>query len=156
MSASLCIELRPATEEDVRLLTIIKLSNSSTFAKITVGVHDLYSLSESTIKANEADIRKRLLDWTSLLIVATVTSGCDEKEEIAGWANWKIFDEPQAVESAPMLHFQDRDDEQLRLSKMCLCDFKTALVKGRNTHTVGQRNVREYCSVLSILTHKLS
>lgn len=139
------LKLRPAREDDLRLMAIIRLSNASHFARIANDMEDPEL--ETSIKKHESDIRKRLADPTGLLTVATVKLDGSDVENIAGWANWKVFDDPQPLEAIPSLDYIPNEEDQTRLSRLCRRDFKQALAKGRNTHTAVKRNIRTYLKI---------
>lgn len=145
MDPSLLIKLRPATNDDVRDMTIIKLSNSNGFSAILTGVDESGDLSETVIKEHEDDVRNRLAASNGVLTVATVRTAGSATEIIAGWAMWKVFDDPQPSEGNAVTPLQREadSDQQTKLSKRCLFDFKEGLVKGRNTYSAGRRNIRE-------------
>lgn len=138
------ISLRQAEDNDVRAMAIIKLSNASVFSKVIDQLPDPPSeISPAIITEHERDIRHRRGTANALVTVATVQLS-DGREEIAGWAMWKIYDDPQSLED-PLkpLVYDDDVSEQARLAKLCLYDFKSALVKYRNAYTAGTRNVRK-------------
>lgn len=141
----LSVKLRPANEDDLRLMAIIRLSNDSTFARIANDMENPDS--ETSIKNHESDIRTRLADLNGLLTVAIVELDGSDVEHIAGWANWKVFDVPQPLEAIPSLDYIPNEEDQTRLSRLCRHDFKQALAKGRNTHTAGKRNIRAYLKI---------
>lgn len=139
------VTLRQATEDDARNMAIIKMSNTSVFSRVIDNLPEMTagSVPEATIQAHERDIRKRLSTKNALVTVAIVPTS-DNGEEIAGWAMWKISDEPQPIEEEPKPVTSEHDDEQARLAKFCLQDFKSALAKYRNIYTAGKRNVRKF------------
>ncbi|KAK9896416.1 acyl-CoA N-acyltransferase [Cystobasidium minutum MCA 4210] len=144
------VTLRQATEDDARNMAIIKMSNTSVFSRVIDNLPEMTagSVPEATIQAHERDIRKRLSTKNALVTVAIVPTS-DNGEEIAGWAMWKISDEPQPIEEEPKPVTSEHDDEQARLAKFCLQDFKSALAKYRNIYTAGKRNVR----LCNLFTH---
>lgn len=149
MTEPLSIKLRPASEGDARLMAIIKVTNAGSLAKITNCLGDSNSAFEASIKRHEKDILERLADPDGLLTVAmTVKPDGNDIEHIVAWASWKVFDGPQPVETIPSMEYKPEDDEQTRLSKMCLYDFKHALAKGRNLNSAGKRNIRAYRKVI--------
>lgn len=138
------MSLRQAEDNDVRAMATIKLSNASVFSKVIEPLPDPPSeIPPAAITQHERDIRQRLGTANAIVTVATVQLS-DGREEIAGWAMWKIYDEPQPLEDLlkPLL-CDDGVNEQARLAKLCLYDFKAALVKHRNAYTANTRNVRK-------------
>lgn len=144
MTDTQAINLRVATEEDVRSMTIIRLSNHSSFAKVLFGLEDCSSTPDSVIEEHERDIRKRIASRNAIAMVATIRNPASAEDEVAGWAMWKAFDEPQSLEPETSPYDGVTENAGTDLSKLFQADFKTALVKGRNAHTSGRCNIRAY------------
>lgn len=150
MTDSQTIRLRSATLKDVRDMAIIKLSNKSTFADLLSGMGDCSSSTDSAIKLQEFDIQGRLASQNALVMVATVQNADNDHELVAGWALWKVFDDPQPLEEKPPDRHVNGESERTVLSRACQADFKKALVSGRNAHTAGKCNIRKYSMLFKI------
>jgi hypothetical protein len=140
--------LRPAEERDVRAMALIKLNNRSplTLAMMGLDASRSYEFPEHELEKQELDVRQRLSLSHGFTTVATVLSA-EGQEIVTGWANWKKFDEPQPIEEEPPSFDGEDMDNITRLKKLCVHDFKVGLVRARNAHTGGKRNLSE-CATL--------
>lgn len=90
--------------------------------------------------ANHADCRltnRRDINDPKHLFVLAVKE--HSPQEVVGFSKWRIYREPQEVEAQPVRSHRRNPSINTQLKD----DFKLALYRGRQEHTVGKAHMRE-------------